>query len=863
MAKIVIIRAKLWPAFVDVLAKNRPLHRNLSTTVKRELDLPTKLSIEEKWSAFINRGGAFDEKNTEKEKCYVCPMFPYPSGDLHMGHVRVYTISDAIARFERLNGKNVLHPMGFDSFGLPAENAAIENKVDPAEWTEANISKMRKRLKHLGCSFDWSRELITSDPKYFKFTQYLFLLMYKHGLVYRKKAWVNWDPVDKTVLADEQVDAQGRSWRSGAQVEKKLLDQWFIRTTNFAESLREGLENEGMAEWRDVVKLQKHWIGECEGAEFAFMFHVKEKPVASQPIWVRNPEHITRAAFVAITDIKDLECFGLEGVTDVSDVRVVNPFTLGHLPVLVVPRDQLDYPDGWNVKLCIPSQCDKEATLADQLGIPYDPARQMDNFDERVRICQLAIASRIGGHLKSSKLRDWLVSRQRRWGTPIPVIHCPDCGPVPVPFDALPVPLAQQTADQLAPCPECGKIGHRETDTMDTFVDSSWYYLRYIDPFNEQAPFEKDKVDKMMPVDVYIGGKEHATLHLYYARFVSHFLHSIDLLPKPEPFKRLLVQGMVMGRTYYVLKTKKVIHSSEVYEKGGKFFKNDTNEEVVVKWEKMSKSKHNGVEPSQIFGKYGVDTSRLLILGDVAPTSDRLWKEEAFEGVLNFQDNLWTLVRDFCDVRQKTVGGIGDPKKSEISEEKSRSTRNYYVRKISFNYRQSYQLSVALSKMQSLVKVLKKMKPESMATSAEFEKTLAHFLIMLAPMAPHFATELWSKFQSCPNRLGTPVMWDKSVLEQTWPELDDDYPLDIIVKVNNAVKATVDIPYGQFKKLTKDSATQIALSNSDVINFLRGRDVLSTDFAIFEANNAIINIRVDHRQPKKSNEPQARSSVNQ
>ncbi|CAB0016609.1 unnamed protein product [Nesidiocoris tenuis] len=227
---------------------------------------------------------------------------------------------------------------------------------------------MRKRLKHLGCSFDWSRELITSDPKYFKFTQYLFLLMYKHGLVYRKKAWVNWDPVDKTVLADEQVDAQGRSWRSGAQVEKKLLDQWFIRTTNFAE--------------------------------------------------------------------------------------VVNPFTLGHLPVLVVPRDQLDYPDGWNVKLCIPSQCDKEATLADQLGIPYDPARQMDNFDERVRICQLAIASRIGGHLKSSKLRDWLVSRQRRWGTPIPVIHCPDCGPVPVPFNALPVPLAQQTADQSAPCPE-------------------------------------------------------------------------------------------------------------------------------------------------------------------------------------------------------------------------------------------------------------------------------------------------------------------------------------------------------------------------------------------------------------------------
>ncbi|KAF6201049.1 hypothetical protein GE061_005496, partial [Apolygus lucorum] len=698
-----VCRIRLGSRVVSSPSRNCIFRRQSSVSGKSSLDLGTKLKIESKWGALINHAVNFDE-TSRREKCYVCPMFPYPSGNLHMGHVRVYTISDAIARFQRLNGKNVLHPIGFDSFGLPAENAAIENKIDPEEWTNKNISKMRKQLRQLGCSFDWSREVTTSDPQYYKFTQYIFLLMYKHGLVYRKKAWVNWDPVDGTVLADEQVDSSGRSWRSGAKVERKLLEQWFIRSTNFAQSLRNGLDNKELAEWRDIVKLQKHWIGECDGAEFRFDVYLNGEKHSSVNIWVHKPEHISKAEFVAVSDTNEI---GITGSTG-SNVTVINPFTKKVLPVVVIPHGELNYPEGCSVKLGIPSQCDDDARVATMKNIPFDSTRALDNFDERTRVCQLAVSGKMGGHLKSSSLRDWLISRQRRWGTPIPIVHCDACGAVPVDIKDLPVVLLKDpSSSALASCPKCGKPGRQETDTMDTFVDSAWYFLRYIDPTNQDLPFDKSKAENMMPVDVYIGGKEHATLHLYYARFLSHFLHSIGWVPEPEPFKRLLVQGMVMGKTYYIKKTKQVVRSSSVIEKDGQLVDKESGEPVYVKWEKMSKSKHNGVEPSDMFDKYGVDTTRLLVLGEVAPTSDRLWKEEAFDGVLNFQERVWTLLNDFMDSKVKFHNLPVNEVKIKNVEDKLRDVRNFHVKGVTFNYNQSYQLSVAISKLQGLVKTLK------------------------------------------------------------------------------------------------------------------------------------------------------------
>uniref|UniRef100_A0A0K8SRU4 leucine--tRNA ligase n=2 Tax=Lygus hesperus TaxID=30085 RepID=A0A0K8SRU4_LYGHE len=823
--------------------------RHSSVSKKSSLDLATKLKIESKWGSLINQAVNFDE-TSKSEKCYICPMFPYPSGNLHMGHVRVYTISDAIARFQRQNGKNVLHPIGFDSFGLPAENAAIENQVQPEEWTNKNIAKMRKQLRQLGCSFDWSREVITSDPQYYKFTQYIFLLMYKHGLVYRKKAWVNWDPVDKTVLADEQVDSNGRSWRSGAKVERKQLEQWFIRSTNFAQSLRNGLDNEELAEWRDIVKLQKHWIGECDGAEFIFPICLNGKKHSSLNIWVQKPEHISKAAFVAVSDPSEI---GIPGSVD-SNVTVINPFTKSVLPVIVIPHNDLNYPEGCSIKLGIPSQCDDDARIATMKKIPFDSTRALDNFDERIRVCQLAVSGKMGGHLKSSRLRDWLVSRQRRWGTPIPVVHCDACGTVPVAFKDLPVVLPKdQSSAPSAKCPKCGEPGRQETDTMDTFVDSAWYFLRYIDPTNQDLPFDKNKVENMMPVDVYIGGKEHATLHLYYARFLSHFLHSIGWIPDPEPFKRLLVQGMVMGKTYYIKKTKQVVRSSSVIERDGQLVERESGEPVFVKWEKMSKSKHNGVEPSDMFDKFGVDTTRLLILGEVAPTSDRLWKEEAFDGILNFQEKVWTLLDDFMDSKVKFHNQSVDESKIKAVEDKLRDARNFHVKGVTFNYNQSYQLSVAISKLQSLVKSLKKFDQETMAQSLEFEKALAALLIMLAPMAPHFASELWFRFQMAPRSLQSPmtIQWKNNIFKQSWPQMDDDYLLDVIFKVNNAVKGDAKIQYKDFKKLNDEVALKMALSDPKVVDFLGGRDILAADCAIINGYSATLNIKVDHTLHKQ------------
>lgn len=570
----------------------------------------------------------FNTKDVQN-KFYVLSMFPYPSGNLHMGHVRVYTISDAVARFQRMCGKNVFQPIGWDSFGLPAENAANERGVAPAEWTQKNIAQMKQQLERLGCSFDWPHELSSSSPEYYKWTQSLFLMLHKRGLAYQNEALVNWDPVDKTVLADEQVDANGCSWRSGAKVEKKLLKQWFIRTTAYAKQLLDGLDDPTLRDWRDIINLQRHWIGECNG--YAFMLPTSASNLLR--VWTSNPEHLKDPhAFLVLRSKHHLR-----QLNDAEQLSVENPFAETTIPVVF--NDEAAFPADCDVYLAAPTFRAEDRELWDSLGLAFCITKKDEehinpgNWEQlRKEVLQAARRLNVGGYRVSSKLKDWLISRQRYWGTPIPIVHCPKCGAVPVPEQQLPVTLPSRDAGKDAlrcDCPKCGQSGaQRETDTMDTFVDSSWYYLRYLDAHNANEIFDATIANNFMPVDLYIGGKEHAVLHLYYARFMNHFLHSCGLSPTSEPFSRLLVQGMVMSRSFRVKGSGRYVRESEVEivnAKKNQALLKTTKEPVVMSWEKMSKSKLNGVEPDDIFNEYGTDTARLIILADVAPTSHRNW----------------------------------------------------------------------------------------------------------------------------------------------------------------------------------------------------------------------------------------------
>lgn len=570
--------------------------------------------------------GQFDTKQAAN-KYYVLSMFPYPSGNLHMGHVRVYTISDAVARFHRMCGKNVFQPIGWDSFGLPAENAANQRGVEPAEWTRHNTAQMKQQLQRLGCSFDWTHEMSTCTPQYYKWTQNLFLMLHKKGLAYQNEALVNWDPVDKTVLADEQVDANGCSWRSGAKVEKKLLKQWFIRTSAYAKQLLDGLDDPTLRDWRDIINLQRHWIGECDGYAFTLLTSASNL----LRVWTPNPEHLKDPHAFLVLRSKHF----LSQLPEANQLSVENPFARTILPVVF--NDDAAFPANCDVYLAAPSFRTEDRVLWESLGLAFTTSTEDEispgNWEPlRKEVLQTASRLNIGGYKVSSKLQDWLISRQRYWGTPIPIVHCDKCGAVPVSEEQLPVTLPPRDAGKDAlrcECPKCGDgQALRETDTMDTFVDSSWYYLRFLDANNPDRIFDPELAKNFMPVDLYIGGKEHAVLHLYYARFMNHFLHSCGLSPTSEPFSRLLVQGMVMGRSFRVKGSGRYVRESEVEivnAKKNQAVLKETKEAVVMGWEKMSKSKLNGVEPDDMFNQYGTDTTRLIILADVAPTSHRNW----------------------------------------------------------------------------------------------------------------------------------------------------------------------------------------------------------------------------------------------
>lgn len=811
---------------------------------------------------------SFDKENS-KDKFYVLSMFPYPSGSLHMGHVRVYSISDAIARFYRLQGKNVFHPMGWDAFGLPAENAAIQRKIPADKWTLENINAMKQQLnKLLGCSFDWNAELATCDSSYYKWTQKLFLMLHQEGLAYQCESMVNWDPVDKTVLANEQVDDKGCSWRSGAKVEKRLLKQWFVKTTKFAEQLYNGLSDPILEDWRDIINLQKHWIGECDGWNFQLKLN-NEKQIK---VWTKTPEDFKSAQFIAIkrehlVNTEKIECGLLKGI------KVQNPFGDHDLPIVVT--DEAEFPPFNDVYLGVPIKNENDCDLAKRYGIEINSTLSANDnkSDERESVIKTAQQLQIGADYKiSSKLKDWLISRQRFWGTPIPIIHCEKCGAVPVKDEDLPIKLPQIT-DITVPlnqneewlkcsCPKCGNSdARRESDTMDTFVDSSWYFLRYLDAHNANELVDKKLSKNMMPVDIYIGGKEHAVLHLYYARFMNHFLHHKGFVKNPEPFKRLLVQGMVKGRTFRVKETGQYLKESEVEivnEKKGKAHEKATMKPVEIMWEKMSKSKFNGVDPVDMISTHGCDTTRLIMLGDVAPTSHRNWSDATFPGIINWQKRLWMTLHDFHYTREKTHE-LTKTDEFDDHETKLLDSANYFASGATFNFKVTHQLSVAISKMQGLTNAIRRATPDVVAFSEQYERAISAQIIMLAPFAPHFASELWSRFVTAPNRVkeySDYIDWNADVFQQKWPIIDANHKLEFNVRVNNQFVHKFKIACCELNRMGTEEATRIGLSHESTMNHIKNRQVLGSQWQIFPDYEGILNLNtelipVENKKEKK------------
>ena len=872
-------------------------------------------------------GLAKSSNKNDEHDYYVLSMFPYPSGQLHMGHVRVYSISDAMAHYYRMSGPyRVLHPMGWDAFGLPAENAAIERNLEPQEWTSANIFKMKEQLNNCGFIFDWNKEISTCDPLYYKWTQWIFLKMYEAGLAYQKLAIVNWDPVDKTVLADEQVDSEGRSWRSGAKVEKRNLKQWFLRTTQYSKDLYDGLNDPMLKEWRDIKKIQQNWIGECNGVKYHFELTDKKlsKDDSTLPdtknnqqlsVWTENPEMVLGLSFIGISHnhvlaepINDEEIFTVQGYEfyRMNGYEAVNPFSSCKtaVPILVfLPSNSSNtdnvalYAEGCDTFLGIPDISELHHSMMKQIEYNFtsldviSPTGYFQNCktefkgllakDEgRMAVLNFARRNKLGGHWTSSKLQDWPISRQRYWGTPIPMVKCNNgCGTVPVKEDSLPIilpdldtikdnsinkqnetisknsnilegggsPLLRATDWVETDCPKCGKSGaKRETDTMDTFVDSSWYFLRYLDPRNNHALTKMNNIidDKekntsiRMPVDLYIGGKEHATLHMFFARFVTHFLHSIGMSPVKEPFKNLLVQGMVKGKSYRIKGSGKYIHPTQVNyveesDKSKKLKAVDisSGKPLVVDWEKMSKSKYNGADPNEVLDKYGMDTTRLLILSDVSPLSDRKWDpEDSYTRISNMLSKILRLVKVAIDSSTTVEKHMCDRESDEkVIKAKAKlwDARNFYVRGANNAYSETRNLSMAMARVQGLLSELSGTSViPSVGSSAEYHRALANAIILLTPLAPHFCAEMWSGLsdavKQCQSKTDLEIpqndefLWNKSVFHQPWPTLDHNYNLKLKVIRNGKDLTSIPVATWKFNDLTEEDAFNIACCTNEV-----------------------------------------------
>jgi len=763
-----------------------------------------------------------------------------------MGHVRNYTITDVIARLKRMQGYRVLHPMGWDAFGLPAENAAIDRGIPPAEWTDQNIAQMREQLQKLGFSIDWEKEVTTCSPEYYRWTQWLFLQFYQCGLAYQKEAAVNWDPIDQTVLANEQVDNEGRSWRSGAIVEQKLLRQWFLKITDYANELLNDLEH--LDGWPERVKLmQANWIGQSIGAQLEFpiiglreniaVFTTRPDTVYGVSYLVLAPEHplvdqVTTPEQKAIVEAFIQEVKNESNTDRTSEDKpkrgvptggtAINPFNEEEIPIWIA--DYVLYEYGTGAVMGVPAHDTRDFQFATQYDLPIKQVIVTNDADndneENDRITTAYTGTGIlvescnfsGEHSEHAKqaiidyaedegygkgiiqyrLRDWLISRQRYWGTPIPIIHCPECGAVAVPDQDLPVklpenvkfsgrglsPLAQLEDWINVPCPSCGTPAKRETDTMDTFIDSSWYYLRYPDAKNDQQAFNPAITNDWMGVDQYVGGIEHAILHLLYSRFFTKVVRDRGLLHCKEPFEKLLTQGMVQGITYKNRTTGKYFSPSQVSPSNPQ--DPTTGEKLEVFYEKMSKSKYNGVDPLEVMGKYGADTARMFILFKAPPEKDLEWDDADVEGQFRFLNRVWRIVTEFTEI---VTSKHKNRELSKVEKDLKRAIHTA-IKEVSEDLNGDYQFNTAVSELMKLSNALSEANCQESPIYSEGINTL---LKLLAPFAPHIAEELWQLI----GKTG-------SIHTQIWPEHEPEALLvdeiTLVIQINGKTRGTLQVP---------------------------------------------------------------------
>lgn len=851
--------------------------------------------VEKKWQAFWRDNRTFRTPRGEgKPKCYVLEMFMYPSGKVHIGHVRNYTIGDIIARFRRAQGFAVLHPVGWDAFGLPAENAALKNKSHPKTWTYKNISIMKKQIEALGFSYDWDREFATCDEQYYAFQQKIFLDLYRKGLVYRKESEVNWDPVDHCVLANEQV-IDGKGWRSGAVVEKKMLSQWFIKITAYVDELLADIDH--LEGWPEKVRtMQRNWIGKSEGCSIKFSSSIGEDIV----VFSTRPDTLYGATFLAISPDhpvskklaetngsirKFLEEFktgsiSSEVLEQQEKVGIDTGITADHpllpkkLPVFIANFVLMNYGTGaifanpahderdydFAVKYGLPiisviKPSDAGATagaIGGDTVLPYTGDGVMINSDfldgMTVAEAQQAIINKlcemgVGERKTFYKLRDWGVSRQRYWGCPIPMVHCEKCGIVPVPEESLPVLLPEDVTFDNAgnpldkhpkwkdiACPVCGGAAHRETDTLDTFVDSSWYFLRFCmnDPNNPNLLDNAD-IAQWMPVDQYIGGVEHAILHLLYARFFTKALSDCGVTDLREPFKNLFTQGMVCNNTYR-LKNGEWLFPNQVEKKDdGTYIFSETGEKVIVgRSEKMSKSLKNVVDPDQIIATYGADALRLFVVSDTPPERDFPWSDEGLEGCWRFMNRLWRLFVYAKD------SGVVVSKCSEFSEDdfaklpeniqKLYKCYHVTIRNVT-NSLEERAMNKAVAYIREFVNEIFANLADISANTAIFSVILRDLLKLLAPISPHISEEAWEMFD-----------FEGLVCTGTWPEYDPKYTavetINLPIQVNGKLRGTIDVGIDEseeaiFAKALEVPTVQKAIDGKDVRKkvFVKGKIV--------------------------------------
>ncbi len=802
-------------------------------------------AIEEKWQKKWAENNSFKiSEDTSKPKYYALEMFPYPSGNLHMGHVRNYSIGDVVARYKTMRGYNVLHPMGWDSFGLPAENAAIKNGTPPAEWTWKNIDNMREQLKRLGFSYDWDREVATAKPDYYKFTQWMFLQLYKNGLAYKKKSYVNWCPSCQTVLANEQV-VNGKCDRCKSEVGKKDLEQWFFKITDYAQKLLDDIST--LDGWPEKVKsMQTNWIGRSEGAEIKFKIDGTDKELT---VYTTRPDTIFGVSYMVIAPehplVKELiagrpeekKCLEfiervqkqseiVRSATDTekegefTGVYMVNPLNNEKIPLYLANYVFLDY--GTGIVMGVPAHDQRDFDFAKKYNLPIriviqpkdsnlkseelteafaaegimENSGQFDGLNNKEalkKIIDYVEEKGIGNRKVNFRLRDWLISRQRYWGAPIPIVYCEKCGTVEIPESELPVKLPENvkfTGQGKSPlseceefvnttCPKCGGPAKRETDTMDTFVCSSWYYLRYCDPKNDKMPFSKESTDYWMNVDQYIGGVEHAILHLLYARFFTKVLNDLGYVSCSEPFKNLLTQGMVL--------------------------KDGT---------KMSKSLGNVVSPEEIISKYGADTARLFILFAAPPERDLEWSDTAVEGSYRFINRVWRAVIELKDC-------ITDEKIDKTSltdgEKKLRFAVNASIKKVTEDF-ERFSFNTAISSIMEMVNALYQYKdntPKESYNNAVISEAVTTLVKLLSPFIPHVTQELW-------EILGM----DTDLLHETWCEYDEAAlvvsEIEIVVQVNGKIKDKIMIS----PDLSQDEMKEQAMSNAKVKEAIDGKQVV-------------------------------------